>query len=148
MSNNRYSYEGIDDLDPVLLFFWVAANEAGKQLGVHDIGALVAIVVGQPIIHTRGKFGGSIRGTSPASVAARKYLNIELKRKILPTITAGINNQGKAFFRVILTKNVGAFVGRAVPVVGWLIIAYDVTNIIINTFRTYNSIVKPEDRIF
>ena len=68
--------------------------------------------------------------------------------KIRTTITAGINNQGKVFFRFILTKNVGAFVGRAVPAVGWLIIAYDVTNIIINTFRTYNSIVKPEDRIF
>ncbi len=148
MSQNRYSYEGIDDLDPIMLFFWVAANETGKQLGVHDIGALIAIAVGQPVVQTRGKFGGAIRGTSPASIAARRYLNIELKRKILPTITAGINNQGKAFFRVILTKNIGAFVGRAVPVVGWLIIAYNVSNIVINTLGTYNSIVRFEDRLF
>ena len=148
MPDNRYSYQGVDNLEPLLLFFWVAANEAGEQLGVHDIGALMAIVLGQPVIPTRGKFGGSIRGTSPASVAARRFLNVELRHRVLPTITAGINNQGRAFVRVILTRNIGTFVGRAVPIVGWLIIAYDVTRIVINTIRIYNSIVRPEDRFF
>jgi hypothetical protein len=106
------------------------------------------VVAGQPLIHTRGKFGGAIRGTSPASVVARRNITGELKHKILPMITAGVNNQGKAFFRVILTKNVGAFVGRAVPVGGWLVLAYDVSSIVINTITSYNSIVRVEDRLF
>jgi hypothetical protein len=145
---NLYSYQGVDNLDKFQLFFWVAADQAMEQLGVKDVGAALAIVAGLPLVPTRGKFGGAIRGTSVASVAARRVLDIDLKKKILPTITAGINNQGKLSIKFILHKNIGAFVGRAVPVVGWLIIAWDVGNIVVKTVTTYNSIVKSEDKIF
>lgn len=38
--------------------------------------------------------------------------------------------------RIILTRKMGTFVGRAVPVVGWIIIAKDITEI---AFRSVTS---------
>lgn len=145
---NLYSYEGVDNLEPLQLFFWVATDKIMEQLGVQDVGAAMAIVAGLPIVPTRGKFGGAIRGTSVASITARRFLDYDLPRRVLPTVTFGINNQGRAFLRTMLHRNIGAFVGRAVPVVGWLIVAWDVGNIVFNTITTYNSIVRREDRIF
>jgi hypothetical protein len=35
------------------LFFWIAADKTLDQLGVDDVGAVVAILIGQPVIPTR-----------------------------------------------------------------------------------------------
>nr|WP_257128107.1 hypothetical protein [Burkholderia sp. MSMB1072] len=50
--------------------------------------------------------------------------------------------------RIKLTQNIGAFVGRAVPGVGWAILATDVALITYRTIGAYNSMVKPEDRLY
>jgi len=83
-------------------------------------------------------------GTSVASILSRKYLDYDLKKKILPTLT----NASVKRLRFILVRNIGVFVGRAVPVVGWVIAANNVTMISIRSVSRYNALVKPEDKVF
>ena len=49
--------------------------------------------------------------------------------------------------RIALTKNLGAFIGRSVPGVGWVILTYDITQIMWKTISTYNNYVFQNDRI-
>ena len=126
------------------LFFLVFIDETCKELGVDDVAAVVAIVAGQNWMPTRAKPFGTTPGTSVASILSRKYLDYDLKKKILPTLT----NASVKRLRFILVRNIGVFVGRAVPVVGWVIAAKDVTMISIRSVSRYNSLVKPEDKVF
>ncbi|EOS96248.1 hypothetical protein ETR_03844, partial [Erwinia tracheiphila PSU-1] len=48
--------------------------------------------------------------------------------------------------KIMWVNNLGAFVGRAVPILGWAILAHDVTMIGFRTMNTYNSMVRPEGR--
>jgi len=50
--------------------------------------------------------------------------------------------------RIAFTKNLGAFVGRAIPIVGYVVLASDAFEIMWKTVSTYNKIVRPEDRVF
>lgn len=47
-----------------------------------------------------------------------------------------------------MTRNLSTFVGRSVPVVGWIIIAYDVAQIIYKTVTHYNLIVHKKDKLW
>ena len=49
--------------------------------------------------------------------------------------------------RVKFTRNLGAFVARAIPGVGWVLLATDVSTILFRSVQSYNGIVKPEDRL-
>ncbi|KVL47531.1 hypothetical protein WT01_34930 [Burkholderia cepacia] len=126
------------------LFFLVFIDETCKELGVDDVAAVVAIVAGQNWMPTRAKPFGTTPGTSVASILSRKYLDYDLKKKILPTLT----NASVKRLKFILVRNIGVFVGRAVPVVGWVIAAKDVTMISIRSVSRYNALVKPEDKVF
>ncbi len=139
---NRYHYNDLTDLTCEQLFFWVAVDKTLEQLGEKDIAAAFAVLAGQPIIPTRAKFRGATKGTSIASITARRLLNYDLKYR-LPIITGAT----PLSLKIALTKNLGAFVGRAVPIVGWIILGYDVIQIIKNTVVAYNLIVRPEDRL-
>jgi hypothetical protein len=139
---NLYRYNELTNLRSTELFFWIAVDKTLDQLGVHDVAAVFAILAGQPIIPTRAKVGGATKGTSIASIAARRVLNYDLRFR-LPTITGS----SITTLRIAFTKNLGAFVGRSVPVVGWIILANDVIQIVYNTVSTYNSLVKPADRL-
>lgn len=124
------------------LFFWITVDKTLEQLGVEDIGAVLAILAGQPILSTRAKVGGATRGTSVASVVSRQMLNYDLKIRLTMLTGSSIKT-----LRIALTKNLGAFVVRTVPVVGWFIVANDVIRITWNTVATYNSIVSLEDKV-
>lgn len=50
--------------------------------------------------------------------------------------------------RVSLTPYIGAFVGRAIPVVGWAYTAAELGLIGYKTVTLYDSIVDPEDQVF
>ena len=137
-----YSYNQQLDLSASELFVWITVDKTLERLGATDVDAVFAIVVGQPIISTRAKIGGAIKGTSIASIAGRRLLNYDLKYR-LPMITgASIRT-----LRISLTRNLGAFVGRAVPVVGWIVLANDVAHIMWNAVSTCNAMVVPEDRL-
>ena len=52
------------------------------------------------------------------------------------------------FFLSILVHNLGAFAGRAVPVLCWGIMAADVAIIRFNTVNRFNTIDRSEDKIW
>ncbi|PMS22281.1 hypothetical protein C0Z19_17030 [Trinickia soli] len=49
--------------------------------------------------------------------------------------------------RVAFTRNLGAFVGRAIPVIGEVFLARDAFMIMRNTVTTYNRLANPDDRV-
>ena len=61
----------------------------------------------------------------------------------LPTVTSF---KSLMLLKVKFTRELGAFVGRAVPVVGWVITAADLSVIMYRSVLEYNRLVKPEDR--
>lgn len=137
---STYHYKGHLDLSDAELLFWIAVDKTLEQLGIEDTAAVFAILSGQPVIPARGKFQGATKGTSLASIASRRLLNYDLKFR-LPMITG----PSLSTLRIALTRNLGAFVGRTVPIFGWALVAYDVSRIMWNTVATYNAIV-PVDR--
>ncbi|CAO96046.1 Hypothetical protein ETA_10000 [Erwinia tasmaniensis Et1/99] len=105
--------------------------------------AAACIIPGQPTRPTRGKFAGATKGTSVASETARRYLNIELPFR-LPTFTNASLKTLKSKF----VTNLGALVGLTVPVLGWLIIASDVTSISLKATINYNRIARGNAKIW
>jgi hypothetical protein len=141
-SLSQYHYNHLVNLSPQELFFWVVVDETLEQLGVQDLAAAFAVVAGQPIISTRAKFKGATKGTSVASIVCRRLLNYDMKHR-LPIITGS----SLVSLKISLTKNLGAFVGRSVPIVGWVILAYDLIRIFQKAIFKYNSLVNAEDRL-
>ncbi|PKH21464.1 hypothetical protein CIG19_16320 [Enterobacterales bacterium CwR94] len=141
--NGTYFYKGISNLSAEELLFWIFVTNVEKQLGVQDLGAITAIILGDNSIHVPGKPMTATPGTSYASLFFRKWLNIRLKRNILPTLTK--KSVKKLKFRMV--NNIGVFVGRAVPVVGWIILANDVAQISYNTVVDYNRIVRHDEKL-
>jgi hypothetical protein len=70
-----------------------------------------------------------------ATAAAQPY--------ILPTLTLGSVRR----LKILWTRNIGVFVGRTVPIIGEVILAYDVSVISYRSAVHYNQLVKPEDRL-
>ncbi|WP_080416635.1 STM2901 family protein [Burkholderia ubonensis] len=145
MSDNRYTYGIHRNLTPADLFVYVAIDEIQKQLGFSDLAGAAAILLGQNDVPVSGKLGGAVPGTSVISMismAARNMLPYNVRIR-LPTITkAGVGG-----LRIATTRNLGAFVGRAIPVVGVVVVSVDVFLIMRNTVASYNRIVKPGDRV-
>ncbi|EFE95990.1 hypothetical protein HMPREF0758_2428 [Serratia odorifera DSM 4582] len=50
-------------------------------------------------------------------------------------------------FKIRMVANIGTFAGRTIPVIGWAILANDVSIITIRTMTTYNKIARAEDRL-
>ncbi|UQP01597.1 hypothetical protein L0Z36_06665 [Burkholderia multivorans] len=72
MTENRYNYGTHHNLRPIDLFVWVALDETRKRLGLDDLAAASAVLLGQADVPVPGKFAGATEGTSVASLAARK----------------------------------------------------------------------------
>lgn len=113
-------------------------------MGTDDVEAVILILSGWPLLPTRQKFGGATKGTSVASVVARALFRQKFKYEILPTLTLGSIKS----LRIIVTRRLSVFIGRAVPGIGWVLLARDVALAGHNTVVKYNQLVKPEDRIF
>lgn len=141
---NTYRYGIHESLSPGGLLLLVTIDETCKQLGIEDFATVGAILAGQNWVPTRGKFSGATPRTSLASKVARTYLNYDLKRRILPTVT----NASVRPLKVFMTRNLGTFVGRSVPVLGWALLARDVAIITVNSVGQYNRLVKTEDKVF
>ncbi|WP_175842482.1 STM2901 family protein [Burkholderia arboris] len=140
---NTYRYGVHEGLSRAALLFLIFIEETGKALGADDAVGIAMVLLGRRFIPTRGKFANAVKGTSIASVVARRMLPYELKHRILPTVTSLTS---LIMLRIKFTQNIGAFVGRAIPGVGWVILATDVSLITYRTVGAYNSMVKPEDR--
>ncbi len=140
---NLYQYNNLANLTREELFLWVAIDQTLEQLGGVDIAAAAAILSGQPFLPTRAKLGGATKGTSLASVASRHLI-----RQKLPFALPMITGASLGTLKISFTRNLGAFVGRLIPGVGWTILAYDVFQIMEKTVRKYNSLVRSEDKIW
>jgi hypothetical protein len=93
---------------------------------------------------TKRKPKGAAIGTSTASRVARRYLDFKIEKDILTTLTLGSVRR----LKIVWTRNIGVFVGRAVPIVGEVILAYDVSVISYRSAVHYNhQLVNPEDRL-
>ncbi|WP_336748603.1 STM2901 family protein [Pantoea vagans] len=144
--NGTYFYHGVQNLTPQELLFWVLLDETEKQLGVQDIGAVAGIILGNNSIDVPGKPLTSTPGTSVASLFFRRHMSYKFRKRILPTLT--LKSFSMRGLKIFWVNNLGTFIGRAVPVVGWVILANDVAQISFRTVHRYNLIVRPEDKIW
>lgn len=69
---------------------------------------------------------------------------MRFNRAILPTVTKGSVRK----FKVRMVNNLGVFVGRAVPVLGWVILASDIAQITVKASTRYNKIARGEDKLW
>ena len=129
-----YRYNGQDYTSKSDLYVAILVDKAAEQFGIKDIVGLGAIIAGQPILDKRFITPGSSPGSSIASTYLSKIPGKSPVR--LPTIIA--NSSG---FRIAFTKSIGRFLGRAVPIVGWAVLAWDVSATLYNTQVEYNKIV-------
>ncbi|MDY0927974.1 hypothetical protein SOM41_16640 [Enterobacter sp. CFBP8995] len=142
--NGTYFYKGVSNVSAGELFFWILLEEIDEHVGgINNIVAVSSIILGLPLLNTRGKPGNATPGTSIASKYSRQLLNVKLPRP-LPTFT----NTSIKLLKPMWTNNLGAFVGRTVPVVGWALLTNDVAQIVYKTVSTYNMIVREEDRVW
>ena len=121
-------------------------DETQEQLGVQDIVAVASIILGNNNIDVPGKPLTLTPGTSVVSLFFRRHMSYKFRRRILPTLT--LKSFSLRGLKIFWVNNLGAFVGRAVPVVGWVILANDVAQISFRTVHRYNMIVRPEDKIW
>ncbi|ECF2500850.1 hypothetical protein E1911_24445 [Salmonella enterica subsp. enterica serovar Virchow] len=140
--NGTYFYRGFANLSAGELLFWVFLDETSEQFGVNDYMTLGLILLGQPTIATRDKSIGATAGTSPLSSQLRHWLNIETRR--LPPLTTGSIRRLKFAY----VTNLGAFVGRWIPILGIVIMAYDVTEISYKVTIKYNTIARGKDKLW
>lgn len=140
--NGTYFYRGYSNLSASELLFWVFLDEASEQFGVKDFFTIGLILLGQPEVATRGKPIGATPGTSILSSQLRHYLNIETRR--LPTLTTGSIKRLKFAY----VTNLGAFVGRWVPILGIFVVAADVSAIAYKATSKYNTIARGKDRLW
>lgn len=147
--NRTYFYAGRSNLTASELFFMVFCENVVDQLGlgIVDFGSVVAIVSGLNTLPTRVKPKGAITGTSYASRASR---NVFKKAQFpfginLPSVIGGYP---PSTMRIRAVANIGTFTGRAIPVVGWVILASDVTQITYRTLRDYNAIARGNDKLW
>ncbi|MDR5740662.1 MULTISPECIES: STM2901 family protein [unclassified Caballeronia] len=139
--SNVYLYDG-RTLTPQQIYVCVLIQETLDHLGIQDVEAVIAIILGRPLLPTRGKFRFATKGTSLASAVCRYLFDVELPYR-LPTLTGST----LATLRLSSTRHLGAFIGRKVPYAGWAILAHDVIAINIKAIAHYNRLVKPEDQI-
>ena len=110
------------------------AQCTSKQLGLDELAAAAAVAAGQPIPGTKPFVTpGSSRGTSVAGMAADRVFGKARLPLRLPTIVGGPGT-GRAL-AIAGTKSVARFSARAVPVVGWALLAYDAASIAACTVR-------------
>ncbi|EMQ2082165.1 TPA: hypothetical protein PXQ76_003093 [Yersinia enterocolitica] len=144
--NGTYFYKGMINLSAPERLFWVMIDAVEEQLGVQDMVAVASLILGGNYISVPGKPLTATKGTSPASLFFRKNLRYIFKSRVLPTLTQ------KSFslrgIKIFWVNNLGAFVGRAVPVVGWVILANDVAQISIKTATRYNNIARMDDQLW
>ena len=145
--NNTYFYAGRSDLTASQLLFIIFCENTANQLDVNDFGALVSIVAGLNILPTRAKPRNAIEGTSLASRSSRKIFGTtKFPRGILlPSVIGGYP---PSTLKIKMVAKISSFTGRAIPVMGWGILASDVSQIVYNTVRDYNRIARGDDKIW
>lgn len=140
--HGTYFFNGLSSLSAPELYFWIFLDEAAKQLGVDDLITLALIILGQPIIDTRAKPIGATKGTSYLSYYLRQRLRVKVQN--WPTLTTGSIKRRQFSY----VSNLGAFVGRWIPLLGIVILTYDVSIISYKATTRYNRIARGNDKLW
>lgn len=139
-----YFYGGLTNLSAGELFFWIMIDVTVEHFtGAKDVIGAAAVYVGQNNVPVRGKFRGATPDTSHASKLALKMLKQTQLPFRIPTLVGGPMK-----VKVRMTNKLAAIAGRAVPVLGWVILASDIALIGWEATNRYNRIVSPEDKIW
>jgi len=142
--NGTYFYDGTSNLTACELFFWIMVDETLDHFGVNDVVGVSLLYSGKNNIDVPGKPSDATPGTSRASKTIRKYLRGKMMPIKLPTIIGYFPPKMK----IVMVKKLSTFVGRTIPVLGAILIAYDVSSIACKSVNKYNIIAHPQDRIF
>lgn len=113
--------------------------------GLVDFGAVVAIISGRNTLPTRAKPNDAEKETSYASKASRKVF-IKAQFSFCIKLSSVISGYLPSTIRAIAI--IGTFTGRAIPVVGWVILSSDISQIIYRTIRDYNAIARGNDKLW
>lgn len=145
--NGTYFYAGRANLSACELFFMIFCETTADHFGIDDIVAVVALYSGVNNQKTRAKPKGAKEGTSHASKIVRKYLKTaKFPFGIqLPTWVGGYT-PWKAERRMV--AKISTFVGRTIPLVGEVILLFDVSKISYCTVRDYNRIARGSDKLW
>lgn len=141
--NGTYFYDGSSNLSAGELFFWIMIDETLDHFGLSDIAAVAGVYLGSNSVTVAGKFAGATPGTSVASIYSRKLFRNRMMPVRLPTWIGFPPNAKK-----VMTQKLGTFVGRTIPVVGWIILAADVSAITFKAVNKYNTLAHPSDRLW
>jgi len=140
---NEYAYGSSQGLSPRALFLCILADTFMEKMGVSDAAAVFAIILGQPLIPTRTIVNGATPGTSIAS----KYLS-QLPQAKSPVKLPMLTGRSVYKLRLTCTHNIGRWVGRTIPMVGWVILAADAAQISFKAASRYNAMVAAEDKLW
>ncbi|MGG1954833.1 STM2901 family protein [Enterobacter cloacae] len=142
--NGTYFYKGICNISAGELFFWILLDKIEEQFGgIEDALTMRCIILGLPILKTRNSPTEQQQEHHIASKYLRQYLNVELPVR-LPTLTEA----SIATLKPKYVTNLGAFIGRGLPVIGWTLVASDLAQICYKTLKMYNTIAHKKDRIW
>jgi len=141
--NDTYFYGGTSNLSAGQLFFWIMIDETLDHFGITDIAAVTAIYLGSNTLTVAGKFAGATPGTSVVSTYSRKLFRDRMMPMRLPTWIGFPPNVKR-----VMTMRLGTFVGRTIPVIGWVLLVADVTTITFKAMNKYNTIARPADRVW
>jgi RHS repeat-associated protein len=121
---------GHDDLGPNHVSVATPLYQCvARQLGLEDVAAGSMIAAGQPISGTkRFVTPGSSRGTSLAGIGAGYVFGNQRLSTGVPTLVGGPMTGTP--LRISYTTSVARVAGRAVPIVGWVAVAWDAGNVI------------------
>lgn len=141
--NGTYFYGGLSNLTPQQLWWAITIAVVSDHLGISAVDAAL-VISGQPILPTRSKPRGTTPGTSIASKYISNWLNYRLSPGIrLPTLTGKTINS----LQLSSTNNLGRFVGRNVPWLGWVMTFTTIYDIQRDIKDTFNRVAVPKDRI-
>lgn len=140
--NGTYFYSDTSNLSAGELFFWIMIDETSEYFGIKDIAAVTAIYSGSNTLTVTGKFAGATPVTSVASLLSRKLFRATMMPIRLPTWVGFPPNVKR-----IMTYKLSTFIGRSLPVVGWVIIASDIVIITFRAVSKYNTLAHPADRL-
>ncbi|CNI53107.1 STM2901 family protein [Yersinia pekkanenii] len=147
---NTYYYSNMMNLPANELFYWIMLDVTVEHFTSSDVAvdvlAAAAVYSGRNNMTVSGKLANATPGTSRASLTARRHLKGYRLPIRLPTLIGDITRPHK--IKTIMTDRLATFVGRTIPVVGWIILAVDVSRIAGKAVSRYNTIARKEDRIW
>ncbi|BCF89535.1 hypothetical protein [Paraburkholderia sp. PGU16] len=144
MSDNTYKFQDHYNLSPPELFLFIALDQTKRQLGFADLAAVATWLLGVNDVPVPGK---PITATPGTSVMSLFFRNVITKKTKMPLPTLTMKSFSTKGVRLIYTRSLGAFIGRAIPVVDLMFMGYDATLIMYRSVQRYNAMVKREDQL-